>query len=134
MASLQYDQLIVDIANYIHTPLSIGENTWINARNALLDSIGCAIETLHQSAECRLIIGPVVSGTKVPNGFRLPGTNFELDPVKGAFDMGSLIRYLDRNDAYPGKEWGHPSGKSSSAFFHENFLVSLRAFDGADNA
>ncbi|KAE9965641.1 hypothetical protein BLS_007494 [Venturia inaequalis] len=110
MEPLLYDKLIVDIADYIHTPLLISEKTWINARSALLDSIGCAIETLHQSSECRQLIGPVVPGTRVPNGFRLPGTNFELDPVKGAFDMGSLIRYLDRNDAYPGKEWGHPSG------------------------
>lgn len=116
MESLQYDKLIVDIADYIHTPLLISEKTWINARSALLDSIGCAIETLHQSSECRQLIGPVVPGTRVPNGFRLPGTNFELDPVKGAFDMGSLIRYLDRNDAYPGKEWGHPSGGSFSSF------------------
>lgn len=117
MARLEYDQLIVDIADYIHAPLDISEKTWINARNALLDSIGCAIETMHQSTECRQMIGPVVSGTKVPNGFRLPGTSFELDPVKGAFDLGSLIRYLDRNDAYPGREWGHPSGKSFS-FLH----------------
>ncbi|TLD27838.1 2-methylcitrate dehydratase [Venturia nashicola] len=109
MAPLEYDKLIVDIADYIHTPLSIAPKTWINARNALLDSIGCAIETLHQSKECRLIVGPVVSGTRVPNGFRLPGTAFELDPEKGAFDLGSAIRYLDRNDAYPGREWGHPS-------------------------
>lgn len=110
MAPLEYDQLIIDIADYIHAPLSINEKTWINARNALLDSIGCAIETLHQSSECCQMIGPVVPGTRVPNGFRLPGTGFELDHVKGAFDFGSLIRYLDRNDAYPGKEWGHPSG------------------------
>lgn len=114
MVALEYDQLIIDIANYVHTPLDICEETWINAREALLDSISCAIETLHQSTECLRIIGPVVSGTKVPNGFRLPGTSFELDPIKGAFDMGSLIRYLDQNDAYPGKEWGHPSGIPSS--------------------
>ncbi|QDS76029.1 hypothetical protein FKW77_005099 [Venturia effusa] len=109
MAPLEYDRLIVDIADYIHAPLDISARTWINARNALLDSIGCTIETLHVSAECRQIIGSVVPGIKVPNGFRLPGTSFELDPVKGAFDLGSLIRYLDHNDAYPGKEWGHPS-------------------------
>jgi 2-methylcitrate dehydratase len=111
MAPLEYDPLIIDIATYIYARLQISERTWRNARNALLDSIGCAIETLHQSTECVQIIGPVVPGTKVPNGFRLPGTSYELDPVKGAFDLGSLIRYLDHNDAYPGKEWGHPSGK-----------------------
>jgi 2-methylcitrate dehydratase len=111
MAPLEYDQLIIDMATYIHTPLQISEKTWHNARNALIDSIGCAIETLDQSTECVKMIGPIVPGTKVLNGFRLPGTGFELDPVKGAFDLGSLIRYLDHNDAYPGREWGHPSGK-----------------------
>ena len=55
------------------------------------------------------MLGPVVAGTTVPNGFRLPGTSHQLDPVKGAFDLGTLIRYLDHNDAFPGAEWGHPS-------------------------
>lgn len=118
MAPLEYDRLIVDIANYVHADIDISEKTWQNARNALLDSISCAIETIHQSTECVEIIGPVIAGCTVPNGFRLPGTKFQLDPVKGAFDLGALIRYLDHNDAYPGKEWGHPSGKSFSWHKH----------------
>lgn len=109
MAPLSYDQLIIDTADYIHSDIAISEKTWTNARNALLDSLSCAIETLHQSTECSAIIGPIVPGTIVPNGFRLPGTTHQLDPMKGSFDLASLIRYLDHNDAYPGKEWGHPS-------------------------
>ena len=58
------------------------------------------------------MIGPGWAGADVaPNGFKLPGTGYQLDPLKGAFDMGSMIRYLDHNDAFPGAEWGHPSGK-----------------------
>ncbi|KAH1821878.1 hypothetical protein KXX35_001128 [Aspergillus fumigatus] len=85
------------------------QKAWSAARVALLDAMGCAIETLSTSEECQKLLGPTVPGTEVPNGFRLPGTNLSLDPVKGAFDMGTLIRYLDHNDALSGAEWGHPS-------------------------
>lgn len=104
-----YDQLLQDIIAYVYHADISSERAYERARIALLDSLGCAIETLAQSAEARAFIGPHVPGTKVPNGFKLPGTDFILDPVKGAFDLGSLIRYLDHNDAYPGAEWGHPS-------------------------
>lgn len=104
-----YDQLLQDIITYVYHADISSERAYERARIALLDSLGCAIETLAQSAEAQAIIGPIVPGTKVPNGFKLPGTKFTLDPVKGAFDLGSLIRYLDHNDAYPGAEWGHPS-------------------------
>lgn len=105
----QYDQVLIDIVRYVYyTPVN-SILAYTRARAALLDALGCAIETLCVSSDCCAIIGPVVPGTTVPNGCRLPGTSHQLDPVKGAFDMGSLIRYLDHNDAYPGAEWGHPS-------------------------
>lgn len=72
--------------------------------------MGCAIETASKSDECRKLLGPAVPDTIVPDGFRVPGTKLQMDPVKGAFDMGALIRYLDHNDALGGAEWGHPSG------------------------
>ncbi|KAI1340857.1 MmgE/PrpD family-domain-containing protein [Xylariaceae sp. FL0016] len=109
MPATDYDGVLVDIIRYVyHTEVS-SDRALQRARIALLDSLGCAIETLAQSSEARAFIGPTVPGTTVPSGFRLPGTSFILDPIKGAFDLGSLIRYLDHNDAYPGAEWGHPS-------------------------
>ena len=72
------------------------------------------MKSLKENPDCARMIGPVVPGTIVPNGFKLPGTNFQLDPIKGAFDLGAMIRYLDISDAYPGAEWGHPSGRSRS--------------------
>jgi 2-methylcitrate dehydratase len=104
-----YDQILVDVTTYVFHYQIDSEQAWQRARLALLDSLGCAMETLALSAECGRIIGPVVPSTIVPHGFHLPGTAYQLDPVKGAFDLGSLIRYLDHNDAYPGREWGHPS-------------------------
>ncbi|KAL6717779.1 hypothetical protein ACLMJK_003864 [Lecanora helva] len=104
-----YDQVIVDITTYVyhHKPTSV--KAWHHARIALLDALGCAIETLTTSHECGRMLGPVVPATKVPNGFRLPGTSYQLDPIKGAFDMAVLIRYLDHSDGFYGAEWGHPS-------------------------
>lgn len=104
-----YDKVLQDITSYVYHFEIDRPEAWKRARLALLDALGCAIESLHISPECAKIIGPVVPQTVVPNGFKLPGTCYQLDPVKGAFDLGSMIRYLDHNDAYPGAEWGHPS-------------------------
>lgn len=106
------DQIIVDITNYVfHYEISPDSKVWERAKTALFDALGCVFETLKQSPEASTIIGPVVPETIVPNGFKLPGTSFQLDPIKGAFDLGFLIRYVDHNDAFPRAEWGHPSGE-----------------------
>ncbi|CAL8579194.1 hypothetical protein XPA_004944 [Xanthoria parietina] len=104
-----YDQVLIEITTYVFHYKIDNLLAKKRARFALLDALGCAIETLHTSSECTNIIGPVVPGTIVPHGFRLPGTGYELDPLKGAFDLGTMIRYLDHNDAFGGAEWGHPS-------------------------
>ena len=109
-----YDQIIVDIKDYVfHYPVQ-SSKAWQNARIALLDAIGCAVETVFKSADCKRMFGPIVPGMTTPNGFRLPGTSYILDPLKGSFDMGTAIRYLDHNDALAGADWGHPSGKKPS--------------------
>lgn len=106
-----YDDVLVAIVNYVYDFEIRSDVAWRNAKVALLDAVGCAIESLEISEECALMLGPVWPGAEeVPNGFKLPGTRFQLDPIKGAFDMGAMIRYLDHNDAFPGSEWGHPSG------------------------
>lgn len=109
-----YDQVIVDIADYVYDYEIETEKAWSSARTAIIDAIGCAIETVAKSSELRKFIGHVVPGTSVPDGFRLPGTSYQLDPIKGAFDLGAMIRYLDHNDALAGADWGHPSGKPSA--------------------
>jgi 2-methylcitrate dehydratase len=103
--------VIVDIAKYVFRYKIQSQKAWQNARTALLDAMGCAIETVSKSTDCRKIFGPVVAGTVVTDGFRLPGTLHQLDPLKGAFDMGTAVRFLDHNDCLAGADWGHPSGK-----------------------
>ncbi|OJJ45315.1 hypothetical protein ASPZODRAFT_152985 [Penicilliopsis zonata CBS 506.65] len=105
----EYDPIIRDIVEYVYHGQITEEHVYQRARVALLDALGCAIETLHLSPDCRALVGPVVSGTVVPGGVRVTGTDHVVDPLKGAFDLGALIRYLDHNDAYAGAEWGHPS-------------------------
>ena len=105
-----YDKVTCDIKDYVFHYDIKSAKAWQQARVALLDAMGCAVETVSQSADCRRLFGPFVPGTNTPDGFRLPGTPYQLDPVKGAFDMGTAIRFLDHNDAIAGADWGHPSG------------------------
>jgi 2-methylcitrate dehydratase len=58
---------------------------------------------------CTKLLGPVVPGTTIRHGARVPGTAYELDPVAAAFNIGAIIRWLDFNDTWLAAEWGHPS-------------------------
>lgn len=78
------------------------------ARWVFLDTLGCGLKAL-EFPHCTRLLGPVVEGTTVPNGTRVPGTNYQLDPVHGAFNIGAMIRWLDFNDCWLAAEWGHPS-------------------------
>jgi 2-methylcitrate dehydratase len=103
-----YDQVIVDIVDYARAYEVTSPLAFDTARNILIDTLGCGLEALDYPAACKLI-GPVVRGTVVPNGARVPGTQFQLDPVQAAFNIGALIRWLDFNDTWLAAEWGHPS-------------------------
>ena len=102
------DDLLVELARYALGLHRFSDNAVSTARLVLADSLGCgALASTHDA--CRRLLGPVVPGTVVPNGARVPATSFELDPVKAAFDIGALIRWLDYNDTWLAAEWGHPS-------------------------
>ena len=103
-----YDQVIQDIADYVLTYEIDSAEALDTARNCLMDSLGCGLLALR-FPECTKHLGPLVEGTVVPNGARVPGTQFRLDPVKAAWDIGCLIRWLDYNDTWLAAEWGHPS-------------------------
>ncbi|MBZ0086896.1 MAG: bifunctional 2-methylcitrate dehydratase/aconitate hydratase [Thermomonas sp.] len=103
-----WDELLVRIVDYVRDYQPRSELAWTTARNVLIDSIGCALEALDYPA-CTKLLGPWVEGAALPGGARVPGTRFELDPVKAAFDIGATIRWLDYNDTWLAAEWGHPS-------------------------
>lgn len=102
------DPELVAIADYVVGPAAFSAEAYETARYCLMDSLGCALLALQYPA-CVKHLGPIVPGTVVPGGVRVPGTRFELDPIKGAFDIGCAIRWLDYNDTWLAAEWGHPS-------------------------
>jgi 2-methylcitrate dehydratase len=104
----QPDELLTKIADYVCDFEIQSDEAFETARHCLLDSLGCGILALNYPA-CTKLLGPVVPGTTVPNGSRVPGTDYELDPVTGAFNIGCIIRWLDFNDTWLAAEWGHPS-------------------------
>lgn len=102
------DQVLVDIVDYV-TQYEIESGlAYDTARNCLIDTLGCGLEALSYPA-CTKLLGPIVPGTVVPHGARVPGTPFQLDPVQAAFNIGAMIRWLDFNDTWLAAEWGHPS-------------------------
>jgi 2-methylcitrate dehydratase len=104
----QVDTLLTELARYALAEHQFEESTRRTARLVLADSLGCAALASTHSA-CTRLLGPVVPGTVVPHGVRVPATSFELDPIEAAFQIGALIRWLDYNDTWLAAEWGHPS-------------------------
>ena len=104
----EFDQEIIDIVDYVEKYEIKSDVAYETAWNCLLDTLGCGLEALEYD-ECKKLLGPLVPGTVVTNGVRVPGTNYELDPVQGAFNIGAMIRWLDFNDTWLAAEWGHPS-------------------------
>jgi 2-methylcitrate dehydratase len=102
------DKVLVDIADYIGKYEIKSAEAYNTARLCLMDTLGCGLEALEYPA-CTKLLGPLVPGTVVSKGARVPGTRFELDPVQAAFNIGAAIRWLDFNDTWLAAEWGHPS-------------------------
>jgi 2-methylcitrate dehydratase len=102
------DQVLVEIADYVANDRIESDEAYRTAHYCLLDTLGCGFEALSYPA-CTKLLGPIVPGTIVPNGAKVPGTPYQLDPVQAAFNLGAMIRWLDFNDTWLAAEWGHPS-------------------------
>jgi len=102
------DEILNEIADYVMNGEIDSEEAFSTAQYVLIDSIGCGVLALSYP-ECTKLLGPITPGTYVPNGTRVPGTPYVLDPVQGAFNIGTMIRWLDYNDTWLAAEWGHPS-------------------------
>ena len=104
----QPDKVLTDIADYVLNYKIKSDLALSTAHYCLLDTLGCGFEALTYPA-CTKLLGPVVPGTIVPHGAKVPGTQFQLDPIQAAFNIGAIIRWLDFNDTWLAAEWGHPS-------------------------
>jgi len=102
------DKVLVDIADYVGKHEIKSAEAYDTARLCLMDTLGCGLEALEYPA-CTKLLGPLVPGTTVTQGARVPGTRYQLDPVQAAFNIGAMIRWLDFNDTWLAAEWGHPS-------------------------
>lgn len=103
-----FDKELVAIADYVTDHKITSTEALNTARLCLMDTLGCGMLALRYP-ECTKLMGPVVPGTYVPNGAHIPGTQFVLDPIQAAFNIGTMIRWLDFNDTWLAAEWGHPS-------------------------
>ena len=115
------DQVLKDIADYVCDYEIDSDEAFNTARNCLMDTLGCGLLALR-FPECTKLLGPIVEGTMVPNGARVPGTQLRLDPIKAAWDIGCIVRWLDYNDTWLAAEWGHPSDNLGAILAVADFI------------
>lgn len=123
------DQVLVDIANYVADYEIKSDEAFDTARNCLMDTLGCGFEALDYPA-CTKLLGPVVAGTVVPNGAKVPGTPYQLDPILAAFNIGTMIRWLDFNDTWLAAEWGHPSDNLGGILATADYISRKNVAEG----
>jgi 2-methylcitrate dehydratase len=123
------DQVMVDIADYVLNYKVDSELAYKTARACLIDTLGCGLEALEYPA-CTKLLGPIVPGTVVPNGARVLGTDYVLDPVQAAFNIGAIIRWLDFNDTWLAAEWGHPSDNLGGILAVADWLSRIAVAEG----
>src|SRR5687768_16009204 len=119
------DKILIDIADYAANYLSDSREAIDTARYNLLDTLGCGLLALRYP-ECTKHLGPIVPGATLPNGARVPGTDWQLEPVHAAFNIGAMIRWLDFNDTWLAAEWGHPSDNLGGILALADYLTRTR--------
>ncbi len=124
-----WDQVMVDIVDYVRQYEITSPLAYETARHCLIDTLGCGLEALEYPA-CTKLLGPIVPGTVVPHGARVPGTQYQLDPVQAAFNIGAMIRWLDFNDTWLAAEWGHPSDNLGGILAVADWLSRIAAAEG----
>ena len=125
------DDVLVKIADYVLSKDIESSEAYNTARNCLMDTLGCGLLALT-FPDCKNLLGPYIEGTKVPGGVRVPGTKHVLDPVKGAWDIGAIIRWLDFNDTWLAAEWGHPSDNLGGILAAADYLSQKNLADGKE--
>ncbi|HET7578674.1 MAG TPA: bifunctional 2-methylcitrate dehydratase/aconitate hydratase [Bacillales bacterium] len=123
------DLLLEKIADYAVNHQITSKEALETARYVLMDTLGCGFLALRYP-ECTKHLGPIVPGTVVPNGVKVPGTSYELDPVHAAFNIGCMIRWLDYNDTWLAAEWGHPSDNLGGILAASDYLSRKQVSEG----
>ncbi|UCF74693.1 MAG: bifunctional 2-methylcitrate dehydratase/aconitate hydratase [Betaproteobacteria bacterium] len=121
----KFDKVLTDIADYVVGYKVRSQEAYNTARLCLMDTLGCGLEALEYPA-CTKLLGPIVRGTIVPHGAKVPGTPYQLDPVTAAFNLGAMVRWLDFNDTWLAAEWGHPSDNLGGILATADWLSRTR--------
>ncbi|SDQ24005.1 bifunctional 2-methylcitrate dehydratase/aconitate hydratase [Virgibacillus salinus] len=129
MENTDSDLILEEIAEYVLNGEIESEEAITTASHVLMDTLGCGFLAMRYPA-CTKHLGPIVPGTVVPNGSRVPGTQFELDPVQAAFNIGTIIRWLDYNDTWLAAEWGHPSDNLGGILAVADYLSRKNVAEG----
>jgi 2-methylcitrate dehydratase len=124
-----YDRVLQVLADYVLSYQVESAEALNTARNCLMDTLGCGLLALR-FPECTKLLGPQVEGTVVPHGARVPGTSYRLDPIKAAWDIGCIVRWLDYNDTWLAAEWGHPSDNLGGILAVADHLSQQRVAKG----
>ncbi len=124
-----FDQPMVDIANYVADCKIDSQEAYDTARYMLLDSFACAMLAM-KFPECVKHLGPLVPGATLAGGARVPGTNWELDPVQAAYNIGVQVRWLDFNDTWLAAEWGHPSDNLGAILAVADYVSRIAIREG----
>ena len=124
------DKVLTDIADYALSYRIDSKAAYETAYYCLMDTLACGFQALQYPA-CTKLMGPVVQGAVLPGGARVPGTSYELDPVQAAFNIGTMVRWLDFNDTWLAAEWGHPSDNLGAILAVADYLARRNAAQGA---
>jgi 2-methylcitrate dehydratase len=124
-----FDSVMADIVDYVTRGEAPSALAYETARHCLLDTLGCGLEALEYPA-CTKLLGPIVPGTIVPDGAKVPGTSYQLDPVQAAWNLGVMVRWLDFNDTWLAAEWGHPSDNLGGILATADWLSRIALADG----
>jgi 2-methylcitrate dehydratase len=119
------DKILVELADYAASYTPDSREAIDTARHNLMDTLGCGLLALRYP-DCAKHLGPVVPGATLVNGARVPGTDWQLDPVQAAFNIGAMIRWLDFNDTWLAAEWGHPSDNLGGILALADYLTRTK--------
>ena len=125
-----FDKILTDIAQYASDYVIKSDEAYDTARYCLMDTIGCGLLALKYP-NCTKLLGPVVPGANFPNlGAKVPGTSYQLDPERAAFNIGAMVRWLDYNDTWLAAEWGHPSDNLGAIWAVSDYLSRKNLSEG----
>lgn len=126
-----FDRLLTDIATYVTQKKIVSDLAFETAKYCFMDTLGCGLLALS-FPQCTKLLGPVVDGAEFAQGVRVPGTSYKLDPERGAFNIGAMVRWLDFNDTWLAAEWGHPSDNLGAIYAVADYISRKNIANGKD--